>query len=379
MRILIIRNAYFYDYGGGERFPVNLAQELQQLGHSPVVVSRSPKLLRYAAAEGVAAKKGWWWSRQNWSGLRVALVPLYLLWQVVLTLWYVQLILRVRPQVVHPQSKDDFVAATLAGRLLGKRVVWTDHADLKYVFANHRVWYKNPVGKLVYACSRLAACITLVSHSEAELVAEQLGKPLPPRFTVVHNGVREMTVEAQRPEAADLGKFVYCATSRLVTAKGIAELIAAFKALHAKYPETLLWIVGDGPEAAEFKAQADGNADIRFIGHSDKALTYVAGCDVFVHPSYHEGFSLSLVEAAMLARPIVACNVGGNPEIIHDNETGLLILPQDSDALLAAIQELYANRPLAGKLGEQARRLYEKEFRFEKIVAEKFIPIYEAK
>src|SRR5262249_44349294 len=148
-RVLLIRNAYTYDFGGAERLVVHLAQELQINGLDATVMSRQSRLLAYAEEKGVSHVRGWWWSQQNWSGRRVALVPLYVGWQIILMVWYLQLIVRLKPDIVHAMSKDDFIAGTIAARLLGKRVVWTDTADLKFVYRNLDIWYKNPVGKLV--------------------------------------------------------------------------------------------------------------------------------------------------------------------------------------------------------------------------------------
>src|SRR5690606_31524984 len=141
-------NAYFHDFGGGERFPIELASVLQEGGYTPIVVTRSPKLLQLAQDRDIRVIRGWWWKFQGFSGKIAPLFPIYLAWQFLLTLWYASLILRFKPQILHPQSRDDFIAATVAGRILGKHVIWTDHADLKYIWQNHSVWYKNPVGKL---------------------------------------------------------------------------------------------------------------------------------------------------------------------------------------------------------------------------------------
>lgn len=382
LRILIIRNAQPYDFGGGERFPVDLSVQLATHGFRPIIVSRSPKLLAYAAQQGVPAIRGWWWPRQNWSGRRILLTPIYYLWLLLLCGWYVTLMLRLRPDIVHAQSKDDFIAATIIGKLLGKRIIWTDHADLKYVYANHPLWYKNPVGKLVAFVSRWADAITLVSHSEEGLIAAALGlsaTKLLPRYQVIHNGVIDQAVEPAGREAADSQAFIFCATSRLVTAKGIGELIRAFTRLQRQHQDIRLWLVGDGPEAKHFKLLAGDNPRIVFHGHVDMPLPSVAACDVFVHPSYHEGFSISLIEAAMLAKPIIACDVGGNGEIVRHNQSGLLIPARDADALYRAMKKLYDDRQLATRLGRQARANYEKDFRFEKIVADRFIPLYVGK
>lgn len=390
-KVLIIRNAFVHDFGGGERFPVDLAAELQPHGFAPTIISRSPKLLEYARSRHLPAMRGWWWSQQNWSGWRVVLTPFYILWQILLFGWYFQLIARLKPAVVHPQSRDDFIAASLAARCLGKRVIWTDHADLKYAYQNHGVWYKNPVGKLVFACGRLAAAITLVSQSEAQLVStalrgrrvddRQSGKKavkpaLPANYQVIHNGVRDKAVEPYKRPENDRKAFVFCATSRLVGAKGIAELIRAFGTLNQQHPESRLWLVGDGPDAKPLQLLANNNPAITFFGHQHNALGFVAASDVFVHPSYHEGFSLSLVEAAMLGKPIVACDVGGNPEIIINNKTGLLIKPRDPASLERAMRRMYDDHALAQKLGHQARQLYLKDFQFDTIVSESFVPLY---
>lgn len=375
-RVLLIRNAYTWDFGGGERFPVLLAKELQKHGYKPLVVSRSSRLLGLASSTKLDKKLGWWWSYQNFSGMRVIFFPVYVLWQLLLFFWYMQLIIRVNPQIVHPQSRDDFIASTLAGRLLGKRVIWTDHADLKYVWQNYSIWYKNPVGSLVYQASKLAHHITLVSFSEKELIEAQLHRQLPSKFEVIHNGVNTTKPVPVKRSLADKDSIIFVATSRLVAAKGIRELVEAFRELD-ETANVRLWLIGDGQGAGEFKLVAKGNPHTSFYGHQDKPLNYIAAADVFVHPSYHEGFSLSLVEAAMLGKPVIACDVGGNPEIIKDTVNGLLVPARDSKALENAMSKLANDIKLREKYGIAARKTYEKDFEFEKIVTERFIPLYE--
>lgn len=374
--ILIIRNAFSYDFGGGERFPVDLAEELRSMDYSPTVLSSSKKLLNYASSKNLPHKHSWWWAKQDWSGKSLALTPIYFVWQIFLTSWYITQIIRLKPDIVHPQSKDDFIAATFAGRVLGRHVVWTDHADLKYVYQNHTVWYKNPIGKLVYRMSKWAHAVTLVSTSEASLIETALGRPLPSNYTVIHNGVKDIASQVNAVERP-LKDQVIVATSRLVKAKGIGELIDAFNVVKTKHPRAKLWLVGNGPDAGIFKRQAKNYTDIVFWDHQDTPLPYVAAADIFVHPSYHEGFSISLVEAAMMEKPIIACGVGGNPEIIHDGKTGLLVNPRDSYNLAEALIYLLDNPSTAKRLAKNARAFYESDFQFDEIVKRKFIPLYE--
>lgn len=375
-RVVLIRNAARYDFGGGERFPVFLAEELISNDYEPTIITRSPALRSFCRERGIATIRGWWWSRQNWSGWCVALLPIYITWQLILFCWYVSVFINMRPRVVHIQSKDDFIAATYAARLAGARVIWTDHADLKHIWLSLTRPLKNPIGKLVYLAAHLAHTITLVSASEQREVSAHLSDKsrIHHKLRVIHNGCLDQA--ASYPHIpSDI--FTFCSINRLVTDKGMGEMITAFQKFHVAHPNSQLLVVGDGPEAEIFKSQAGGDESIVFLGYQSDPLTYVAQADVFLQPTYHEGFSVALVEATMLARTIIATNVGGNPEIITDRQTGLLIPARDSDALLAAMKELHLDSELRYRLGHAARDRYLSEFQFDQIVKERFLPLYE--
>ena len=373
--ILIIRNAYAYDFGGGERFPVDLAKALGDQGQQAIVVSRSQKLLSYARSLNVSYKKGPWLSWQDWSGTRTLLLPIYFAWQIILIFWYLGLIIRTRASAIHIQSRDDFIAASVAGRLLYKRIIWTDHADLKYIYANNSVWYKNFIGKFVYSLSKRVHAVTLVSQSERKHIEESLGHAVPSNYRVAYMGVSDNKVDARRRDTRDKDAVIFGATSRLVTAKGIGELIEAFAQLNRD--DLRLWLFGEGPEAERFKSMAAGDSRIVFWGFPEDTLSRLGACDIFVHPSYHEGFSLSLIEAAKLGLPIIACDVGGNPELVTDRRNGLLIPARDISALAAAMKELADSPALCKTYGTASRKIFEKNFVFETAVKERFLPLYE--
>ena len=374
--VIIIRNAMQYDFGGGERFPVFLAEILQRNDIQPLIISRSSKLLAFAADNNIPTIRGWWWSQQNWSGARVALFPIYIVWQFLLFIYYTQLFLRYKPTAVHIQSKDDFIAATFAGKLCSARIVWTDHADLKHIWKNIGIWYKNPIGKLVHCSAKRADVITVVSKSELTLVSSNLEKDdvVGRKLTVVYNGVIDTKNHYPIVHTADT--FTFCVASRLVVDKGIREVIEAFTRLVAEHPESRLILLGDGLDEAQFKQQAAKVPEITFAGHQKNPLQDIANANVFIHPTYHEGFSVALVEASMLAKPIIATAVGGNMEIIHDTVTGLLIEAKNSDSLYEAMKKCIEDPQLCQKLGDSARAQYLEQFKFDEIVAKQFIPIY---
>ncbi|TWP15120.1 glycosyltransferase family 1 protein [TM7 phylum sp. oral taxon 352] len=375
LRIVLVRNAASYDFGGGERFPIFLAKELQKLGHFPIILSRHKKLCDYAKHENIPHYRSWWWSKQNWSGKNVLLVPFYILWQLLLTIYYAIQFRRFKADVVHLQSKDDFIAGSIAGKLVGAKVIWTDHADLKHVWKNLCIKYKNPTGKLVAWSARFADTITAVSKSEQTLISNNLpaNSPILNKIIVIYNGVED---QKQKYESPKNTVFTFCISGRLVIDKGIGEAITAFKEFNATYKNSQLVLIGDGPDRLQFEQQAKG-LPVTFYGYKTNPLPYVASADIYLHPTYHEGFSVSLIEASMLGLPIIATNVGGNPEIIHNNKTGLLIPSKNASALRDSMKKLYENDELRTSLSTAARQQYLDLFVFHNIVKTQFIPIYE--
>lgn len=373
----IIRNAQQYDFGGGERFPVFLAEALKNAGHKPMLISRNEKLLRFAKQQKIHTIQSWWWSNQHWSGMRVLLFPLYVIWQAILYGWYLKMFIVTRPTAVHIQSKDDFIAATYAAKTIGARIIWTDHADLKHVWRNLQVPYKNPIGKWIYSAAKNADAITVVSNSELSEVTRHLpaNSPITQKIEVVYNGVSDAFDNYKDKPLDEI--FTFCIISRLVTDKGIGEAIEAFTHLQKETPTAHLIIVGSGPEEEMFKQQANGNSYITFAGYQSDPLAFVAKSHVVLQPTYHEGFSVALVEASMMKKPIIATSVGGNVEIIRDHETGLLIAPKDAQSLYAAMKLLYEDSTLRKQLAANARKQYEEKFVFDTIVKERFLKLYE--
>lgn len=371
--VILIRNAAPSDFGGGERVPVFIAREvLKSTDVKPLVFSHSKKLLEFASANNVPHKKTWWWAQQNWSGIRVIFTPIYFLWQIVLFIYYLTLFVWYHPRVVHIQSKDDFIAATYAARLLNIRVIWSDYADLKHIFKNHAIWYKNPIGKAVYLAAHFAEEIIVVSKEDLRLISEHIPSGVvKQKMRIVYNGAFDSYRPVKKYET-----FTFISTGRLVTDKGIGELIDAFKKFSRKHPDSRLYLVGDGPERKLFEKRASDNKAIHFLGYKQNPLEYVAKSHVFLLPTYHEGFSLAIVEACMLGMPIVATDVGGNPEIIRDGETGLLVETKSSDVLHSAMVKLYSDDRLVKRLSESARHEYNKKFNFKNIINETFLDLY---
>lgn len=361
-RVLLIRNSH--GFGGAEVYICNLAIALKDLGYEPIVVTNVPKILKDCKANKVKVLKGPWYSKQGWGRIYYLLRPAFTAWYMWIIAWY-------RINVVHPQGIDDFVFATDAARLLNRKVIWTDHGDAKYFM---RPVSSSRLRALALRAAKYATAVVVVSKSEKEEIRSIA--PNFPNIVVIHNGVfvRKHTTR-KKPDSPPL---VIGCTSRLIKTKGIGELLEAFCGLKQR-DQLELWLVGTGDEEEEFKKQAKRlgvQSRVKFLGFQDDVWRYIEAFDIYVHPSYHEAFSISMIEAAMAGKPTVATRVGGNPEIVNEN-TGVLVEPKDIKSLREGLQKLIDDPALRKRFGDSARKLAVEKYDFRRIVEEKMVPLYE--
>lgn len=368
-RILVIRNAYDKDMGGAEQYALNLCVALQDEGLKPILMTRVPSLLSKASAEKIQTLRGRWHSTQEWGKHYFIRLPF-------MVIWYVYVILRYRIDALHPQGRDDFIFASIAGGFLRKPVVWTDHADLKYIMdlENHPFPY---LKSWVVFASRFCKAIICVSEAEKAKIEAHAPSTLRKRLVVIHNGVFiPQSVMPIKRVGAEKGSTLIATNARLVPDKGIAELLEGMARLKK---DTFLWIVGGysgNQEKYSQMAKDLGVAEhVKFIGYVNNPHDYIAVADIFVHASYHEAFSLAVIEAAMLGRPIVATSVGGNSEILGDSR-GVLIAPKDVNSIVSAINNLMNNPAEAVRMGREVKEYAHKFYDFKKIVKEQVIPLY---
>jgi glycosyltransferase involved in cell wall biosynthesis len=167
---------------------------------------------------------------------------------------------------------------------------------------------------------------------------------------VIHNGV---PAEAPATRARGEDRLLVGSVGRLDRVKGHDVLLRAL----AKLPEADGMIVGAGADRAELLGLAAelGLAErVRLPGATDRVADTLAGFDVYCQPSRYEGLGLALIEAMLAGLPCVASRVGGIPEVLGD--CGLLVPPDDPDALADALAVLAADPGLRASLGARARR-----------------------
>jgi glycogen(starch) synthase len=147
---------------------------------------------------------------------------------------------------------------------------------------------------------------------------------------------------------------------RLSAEKGVDVAIAGFASIVERFPQARLIIAGDGPLKADLEQQAlelKIRDFVDFVGWviPEMIPSLINTATLVVMPSRSEGLPLVALEAALMARPIVATRVGGLPEVVLHQENGLLVEPEDHNALAEAMAMLLDQPETARSMGEAAR------------------------
>jgi len=195
----------------------------------------------------------------------------------------------------------------------------------------------------------------------------------PHRVQTIYNGLA--LSDWQEPKAAKApGQTTITTVGNIRRVKGHDLFIKAAAAIVPNFPRTRFSIAG---EVLELDYFAELQALIRDLNLSDhfhfsggvsNLHNHLSNADIFVLPSRSEGFSNAIIEAMAAALPVVATNVGGNPEAVDDGVTGLIVPPEDAAALSGAITKLLSEPSLAKTMGEAGKRRASEKFTVESMM-----------
>jgi glycosyltransferase involved in cell wall biosynthesis len=216
----------------------------------------------------------------------------------------------------------------------------------------------------------LAHHILCNSQILKDYLVSRYGLP-PARLTVVPNGVDTdffMPGKNGRKE----GSPVLLSVARLVPDKDHDTLLAAFGRLAGEHPGAELWLVGNGPrlEVLEKKARDLGVAgQVKFLPATKDIRQLYRQADIFVLSSVNEALPNVILEAMATGLPVVATRVGGLPEAVVPEDTGLLVSPRDVPGLAAALGRLLDDPGTRRNLGRRGRERALEQFSFEAMVS----------
>ena len=354
--IRVLHVAESAGWAGGEAYLVRLAAALDRRRFTlAVVVPETGPLTERLAALGVPTFV---------VPLNTRLLSPRALWMLV------QVFRRERPMIVQSHGARTNVYAKIAARLVGVPVV---------LATVHNSLFDYEVGavrrRLYVAAERLtgplAHRVVAVSHAVGRDLVTRYRLPAE-QIVVIQNGIDPTGFVPKRPPAAARAELGLGPETRLIgllgrltRQKGPDLLVAALPALVSAWPQLRCLFVGDGVLGPELRRQAAalGVASYCvFLGPRSDVADLVAILDVVVLPSRSEGLPFALLEAMVLAKPVVATRVGGNPEVVEDGRTGLLVSPENPAALAEAVRFLLDHPAEATAMGLRGRERVAQDF-----------------
>jgi glycosyltransferase involved in cell wall biosynthesis len=271
-----------------------------------------------------------------------------------------------RPDVVHCHDRYANTFVTPLARISGA----------PFIIASRRWWTAMP--RPIYRAGnqlayRLSHCVLANSEATAQLMVRQEFVD-PARIVVISNFVDEIAFapldETRRREAlrgfgVPEGAAVIASVALFRPEKDLESLIDAIALIGERTPRPHLLLIGSGPCEADLRSFAarKGVAErVHFPGFLSSPPNPHAYADISVLCSLHEGFPNSVIEAMAAGKPVVATDVGGIPDAVEANVTGLLVPPASPQRLAAAIERLLADRELSSAMGERGLRKAQTDF-----------------
>lgn len=261
-------------------------------------------------------------------------------------------------QVVHCHTLHlQSLVAGLVARALGKAVIVTIHGP-------------SPPTRRAAILFRAVERICIRVPHRIVVVAACLEGEYERHSVVIPNGVQYLAIHSARNRRDGVraslgvhGEAVVAYVGRITVDKGIAILGDAIQRLRESQG-IKIHLLAVGPVAKEFLPESISHDRpwTHWVGPVDDPIPFLAAADVFALPSLREGMPLSLLEAMAAGLPVVASAVGGVPEVVKNESTGLLVPPGDVEALETALHRLLKDPELSSRLGRGAADVVAEQF-----------------
>lgn len=221
------------------------------------------------------------------------------------------------------------------------------------------------VGHTLRAADWVAGCSAAILNEGQKLAPE-----ITSRSSIIYNGVDAPPV---LPAPLSFAAPRLLCLGRLAPEKGMDLALAAFGMIAHRFPRARLIVAGDGPARTGLEQQARDlhiSRAVEFVGWiaPDHVPALINNSTMVLMPSREDSFPLVALEAALMSRPVIATRVGGLPEIVVHQQSGLLVDKEDSKGLAEAISFLLEKPQVAVQMGQTARRRVQTVFSWERHV-----------
>jgi glycosyltransferase involved in cell wall biosynthesis len=227
-------------------------------------------------------------------------------------------------------------------------------------------WFLNRA--TISLCSHLLANSNSVKRSNAKKLLINDSK-----IDVIYRGRKVDDFQFNIDGRFALEELKFLNVGRLLKSKGQKELIIAFAKFVEVYPKASLQIAGEGVYRAELEATITSlklNDKVTLLGSVKNVPELLTNCDVFIFPSYYEGFSGALVEAMLTGAPILASDISMNKEAIDHLNTGYLFKVKNVSSLFEAMLFAVNNKEKMKKMAIKARNIAEIKYDIDNIASQ---------
>lgn len=283
----------------------------------------------------------------------------------------IKLIKKLKPDIVHTHSPKAGIVGMLASKLCGVPLKLHTVAGLPLTeTTGFKRWLLIQVEKLTY----LSADFVLPnSNEQRKFILEHIYSN--PKVQVLGKGgsngidleyfnpnLFNEELKSEFKDKLQLGEndIVFCFVGRLANYKGVNELVHAFAQLNERYQNTKLLLVGPLEELNPLDESTlqilNTNKSIKSVGHQNDIRPFLSISDIFVFPSYREGFPQSLMQASAMNVACIASDINGCNEIIEHKISGILIKPKSTEEILQACELLYKDKNLRSYLSKAGRK-----------------------
>jgi glycosyltransferase involved in cell wall biosynthesis len=289
------------------------------------------------------------------------------------------LVRQVRPAVIHSITPKAGLLAMLAGLIAGAPNRW--HTFTGQVWSTRQGFPRNALKVLDRLIVLIASKVFADSASQCRLLHDE-GVVRDGQIGMLGSGsIAGVDLKRFCPDAVNRERLrkqigaganacVFLFVGRLAKDKGVFDLLLAFRELATVTRDIELWIVGPDEEGLLQALQESAlgcDAPIRWLGATPTPEHFMAAADVFLLPSYREGFGSALIEGAACGIPAIAYRIDGVIDAVADGSSGLLVEVGQPTAFASAMKQLALDRELRLRLGHQARERAVHDFSSERV------------
>jgi len=281
--------------------------------------------------------------------------------------------------VLHCHQYTPYVYGVLGAAFTPCKIIFTEHGRFHPDRKKFKRTLINPFLNL------FTDDVTAISSATCNALADFENFPRN-KIRIIYNGIDD--AKYLRPYDPNLKNAlgisedarILGTVARLDPIKNQKMMIKALKIVRQIYPETFLIIVGDGPEREELENLASEiqlSSHVIFTGFREDAHLFYRIMNIFLLSSFSEGTAMTILEAMATGLPCIVTDVGGNPEIVENGETGFVVPNNDEKVLAEKINYLLGNEIMMKKMGKAGRRRFEENFTVKKMV-KSYQAIYDA-